>query len=278
MGENLGILPPRQEDDCPYIKGQLRMRFLVYPTDQKGIPREPDRNFGHKLIPLGFYQDDLSVTFNSCRFCAACLPLRIKVKKYPFTVRNLHTLNANKDLVTAFKKPDVTQEHYDLYTKYISRRHPGESVKFQRPQADGYDTFKKMMSTHSGCIENRLNGKLVAYSVFDEVENGINGFYSVYDPDLSDSKRSLGTLANLQIIALTESLGHDYFYLGNWVRNSPKLDYKKTFRNLEAFTDKGWVSFNPNTSPVAANPIKTLQSSGRKITVLTRNPGEGRDP
>ena len=39
--------------------------------------------------------------------------------------------------------------------------------------------------------------------------------------------------------------GYDYVYLGYWVKDSPKMDYKARYQPLEGLTDFGWQEISP---------------------------------
>lgn len=61
---------------------------------------------------------------------------------------------------------------------------------------------------------------------------------SFFDPDFSN--RSLGTLMILDHIARAKKMGLDYVYLGYWVPNSRKMDYKGRFLPQQRLTPNGW--------------------------------------
>ena len=62
--------------------------------------------------------------------------------------------------------------------------------------------------------------------------------YSFFDPDYSN--RSLGTLMILEHISRAAELGLPHVYLGYWVKNSPKMDYKRSFQPLEVLSGDEW--------------------------------------
>jgi arginine-tRNA-protein transferase len=62
--------------------------------------------------------------------------------------------------------------------------------------------------------------------------------YSFFDPE--QASRSLGTFMILDHIARARRMGLDYVYLGYWVRNSRKMDYKGRFLPQERLMPEGW--------------------------------------
>ena len=63
--------------------------------------------------------------------------------------------------------------------------------------------------------------------------------YSFFDPEYGD--RSLGTQMILDHIARANAMGLDYVYLGYWVPNSRKMDYKGRFLPQERLAPAGWA-------------------------------------
>jgi arginine-tRNA-protein transferase len=65
--------------------------------------------------------------------------------------------------------------------------------------------------------------------------------YTFYDPEFQHY--SLGTYAVLWQIAKARELGMEHVYLGYWVENSQKMDYKKNFKPLEVYMNQQWQAF-----------------------------------
>jgi arginine-tRNA-protein transferase len=63
--------------------------------------------------------------------------------------------------------------------------------------------------------------------------------YSFFDPD--EASRSLGTFAILDHIGRARRMGLPYLYLGYWVKNSRKMDYKGRFLPQERLMPSGWL-------------------------------------
>ena len=65
--------------------------------------------------------------------------------------------------------------------------------------------------------------------------------YSFFDPD--EAWRSLGTFMILDHIERARRMGLSYVYLGYWVRDSRKMDYKGRFLPQERLMPNGWLRF-----------------------------------
>ena len=82
---------------------------------------------------------------------------------------------------------------------------------------------------------------LIAVALTDVMSDGLSMVYSFYEPDLQ--KRGLGNLLILDHISQVQTAGLDYVYLGYWVKDSPKMAYKASFRPLEV--QKGPLGWRP---------------------------------
>jgi arginine-tRNA-protein transferase len=81
---------------------------------------------------------------------------------------------------------------------------------------------------------------LVAIAVTDLLPNGLSAVYTFYDPD--EERRSLGRFAILWQIDEAARLGLADLYLGYWIKNCRKMNYKTEYRPLELLINQRWVS------------------------------------
>ena len=126
---------------------------------------------------------------------------------------------------------------YDLYERYINSRHrDGDMYPASMEQ---FESFIKMKTLDTRFFLFYLQKELVAVSVTDMLQQGLSAVYTYFDPDLTD--RSLGNYVILWQIEKTRSTGLPYLYLGYWIKNCPKMQYKSTFRPLELLVDKHWI-------------------------------------
>ena len=75
----------------------------------------------------------------------------------------------------------------------------------------------------------------------DVLSDGLSMVYSFFEP--SQQSRSLGTFMILDHIARARRMGLAYVYLGYWVRDSRKMDYKGRFLPQERLLADGWTRF-----------------------------------
>ena len=79
-------------------------------------------------------------------------------------------------------------------------------------------------------------------SVMDELTDVLSAIYTFYDPNLEH--RSLGTYAILWQLKYAQSRKIPYLYLGFWVQNCNKMNYKSNFKPYHVFEDGAWYRYD----------------------------------
>jgi arginine-tRNA-protein transferase len=75
-------------------------------------------------------------------------------------------------------------------------------------------------------------------SIIDELPDGISSVYTFFDPDVEGA--SFGTHNILWQVQQCRELGLPYLYLGYWIKQSRKMDYKANFQPIQALIDGQW--------------------------------------
>ena len=68
----------------------------------------------------------------------------------------------------------------------------------------------------------------------------MSAVYTFYDPD--ETARSLGRYAILWQIGEAMYLGLQAVYLGYWIKNCRKMNYKTQYRPIELLVNHRWVT------------------------------------
>ena len=105
-----------------------------------------------------------------------------------------------------------------------------------------FEEFKSFI--YKSPVETRIldffdmKNKLIGTILLDVLSDGLSAVYSFYDPNLN--KNSLGKLMILKAIMEVKKLKLDYLYLGFWIKESQKMNYKLNFNNIELFKNGSW--------------------------------------
>ena len=70
----------------------------------------------------------------------------------------------------------------------------------------------------------------------------MSAVYSFYKPEYL--KNGIGIYLILKAIEKVQMEKKKFLYLGYWVKNSKKMDYKIKFNNLQVLVDGNWRFFN----------------------------------
>lgn len=204
------------------------------------------------LSRVGFRRSQSVAYRPACDRCHACISVRIVATQFQMTRSLRRTLNRNRDITATICSSGVTQEQYSLLNKYLVARH-----KFGGMTDMTYADYGEMVENSpvpTILIEYRLPakdgetvGRLIAAALTDIMSDGLSMVYSFYDPE--DKRRSLGTYMILDHVQRTTALDLRNLYLGYWIKDSPKMAYKRQFSPLERLSAEGW-----NLMPASDDP------------------------
>ena len=87
-------------------------------------------------------------------------------------------------------------------------------------------------------MEFLTEGKLIAVAVVDRLINALSAVYTFFDPDYS--ALSPGVYAVLWQIEWARQLKLDWLYLGYWIRDCHKMNYKTDYQPLQMLVNQEW--------------------------------------
>jgi arginine-tRNA-protein transferase len=74
--------------------------------------------------------------------------------------------------------------------------------------------------------------------VIDCLPDGLSSVYTFFDPDVAQA--SFGSYGILWQLDACRRIGRPYLYLGYWIRDSDKMNYKRRYRPLEGLVENVW--------------------------------------
>ncbi len=222
------------EHDCSYLPGQRARTLFIDPK------LSIDIEFHTRLNEIGFRRSGAHIYRPHCQNCSECTPCRILVNEFKPGRRFRRVLNKNEDLqVTAL--PSIADlEYYRLYEKYINTRH--QDGDMYPASSEQYQSFLLTCRKDSLFLEVRHQEKLLAVMICDRLLNGLSAVFTFFDSDIPS--RSLGTFAILWQIKIAQRLKLNYLYLGYWIKDCLKMNYKTQFSPLELLCSDGWQRQN----------------------------------
>ena len=194
-----------------------------------------------QLINLGFRRSGERIHRPNCMNCSQCISLRIPARDFKPSRSQKRYLAKNSDLNLIINDSPDCSAYYDLYNLYILSVHP--ESKGMHCADDTFNNFLFSTWSQTFTIEFRLpSSELVCVSVCDQLIQGWSAVYTFYHPQYS--YRSLGNFSILKQIELLEQHALDYLYLGYWIRDCLKMNYKSKYKPCEGFINNEWIAVN----------------------------------
>jgi len=229
------------EFPCPYVRGR-EARFSGFDCD-----RPLPEGLYDSLMQVNFRRNGSVVYRPDCRNCGDCRMIRIPVDGFQANRSQERCLRKNRDLVVSVESAEPSDEKHALYRTYLEARHSSES-----PDEDAMDGSREEFESflYTSCVTTEdlvfrdARGALLAVSVVDREPRSLSAVYCYYDPSES-VRRSLGTFNILTLVAEARRRGLDYVYLGYWLGDSRKMNYKGAFRPSEVWSPVAGFSSTP---------------------------------
>ncbi|MDA8586584.1 arginyltransferase [Rhodobacteraceae bacterium] len=240
---------------CPYLDGRMERKLF---TSLQGDHTEQLNN---SLSKQGFRRSQNVLYRPSCAECSACYSARIRVADFKLSRGQKRTVKKNAELKREATSPWATEEQYALFRSYLDSRHADGGMA----DMDIFEFAAMIEETpiRSRVVEyaTRKDGEkhLAAVSLTDVLDDGLSMVYSFYDPALVGF--SLGTYVILDHVNIARDAGLPYVYLGYWVPNSDKMNYKANFSAVEVYSAGEWkpltdpADFDTKPHRQAADPI-----------------------
>ena len=194
---------------CSYLPGRDSTTAFVDPE------MSVDPQIYERLSMVGFRRSGSYLYTPMCSACKACVPARVPVAQFRPSRAQKRCLKRNVDVKVVQCDSIDLEKHYWLYAKYINERHAnGEYLEFY------------------------VDDKLIGCAVVDVLPDSLSAIYTYFDPTLD--RRGLGNLAVLLQIQMAAKMDKRYVYLGYWIEDCQKMNYKKQYQPIELLQENSW--------------------------------------
>lgn len=216
--------------ECSYLPGREAVTLFADP--EQPLTQQSFTT----LSELGFRRSGGLVYTPRCPSCNACIPARLVVDAFTPNRSQRRNWQANSDLEVRTIERQFSDEHIELYRRYIRSRHADGSMNVEGREA--VERFFLCDWSNTFFIEILRSGDPVAVAVVDLLGSGLSAVYTFFDP--AEEQRGLGVYAVLQLVAEAKRRQLPYVYLGYLIHESPKMAYKAHYHPLEQFRDGRW--------------------------------------
>ena len=196
-----------------------------------------------QAVAAGFRRSGGQVYRPRCEGCRACRPLRLPLADFAPNRSQRRCWQRNLDLQLIDQVSQPTQEHFDLFHRYLHGRHRGGGM--DQGDAADFESFACSHFSDTRFLELRMQGRLLALAITDVLSDSLSAVYTCFEP--SEASRALGTLAILRQIDWGQRQGKRYLYLGFLIEGHPKMQYKSRFGPAEWLTSEDWQRYSPDS-------------------------------
>jgi leucyl-tRNA---protein transferase len=229
------------ESPCAYLENATEQRIYTY------LDGTEAQTLHEVLAQHGFRRNQNIAYRPHCGACAACQSLRVCAQDFTPSRTQQRIWQCNSRLQVQLCDLIATQEQYELFKHYISKRHAQGGMNHM-DELD-YADMLESSPVETYVVEYRAPsrygeaGELLGVCITDAQKDGLSLVYSFFNPD-SPYYKSLGCFIILEHIARAQSLGLPYVYLGFYIKTARSMAYKGQYKPHERLIGGAWVRNN----------------------------------
>jgi len=214
------------EEPCPYLKEETFRQEYFAGTDLDSRQFQSLLNRRWRRFGTIFFRP-------VCPGCMKCIPIRVIAGSFIPSKSQRRILRKNRDTVVVFNRLEFREEFYRIYEKHSLEKFGQKSSReefirnFYNPGVPSYQS------------EYYIDGSPAGLGILDLSRDGLSSVYFCYDPLYSEY--GLGTFSVLREIEETMNRGLQYYYLGYYIQDSPKMSYKGRFHPYELLREGVWL-------------------------------------
>lgn len=219
---------------CPYREGQVA-RMPLYRQLRRLTLAEADQRFANAERRVGgcLYR-------TACPTCRACEGLRIPVESFRPSKSQRRVLArwADEGRVE-HGAPTFSDAKLALFNRHKQAR---GLVADDDPvmTSAGYTSWLVHSCFQTMEMRYFLGDRLVGVGIVDVGRSSLSSVYFYFDPDPALGRHAPGVYSILQEIELCRRTGRSHLYLGLYVSECDRLNYKAQYRPHERLFDGDW--------------------------------------
>jgi arginine-tRNA-protein transferase len=217
-------------DQCSYLDDRQQRMLLVDPNKQL------NNSLATYFSNHGFRRSGNMTYRPKCDNCKQCISVRVPVIHFSASKSQRRIIKKNSQVSVTLEPLSNALDYFDIYYEYQKSRHPGGSMCDSSEEK--YLSFIQSDYCDSALLVRKLEETVISVTVVDLFNDGASLLYTFFDP--KHDSLSPGTAAIIDSISYCIQQGIPYVYLGFWIQDSNKMNYKTNFQPLEGYFDGEW--------------------------------------